>query len=127
MFCLFAELMLRNVRRAVLRCNEQNGLFSSLPSCRVAFLIIVWRRSSNSSSFSELPSNLSVVVLTGCTVSVCSDGRLFMPTSTSANRLIKSEEVFWVVVSGAEWQSPETHYGYILDVAAVQGISWDAQ
>ena len=62
--------------------------------------IIVWKRPSNSSKFSNLPSNVSVVVLTGRTIKGCADGLLFIPTSTSAKRFIGSRDVFW---SGAAW------------------------
>ena len=60
----------------------------------------MWKRSSKSSNFSDLPSKVSVVVLTGRTISVCVDERLFMPTSTSARRLMGSEGIVGVVVSG---------------------------
>ena len=52
--------------------------------------IIVWKRSSNSSNFSDLPSKVSVVVLTGRTMRVCVDGFVFIPIITSASLLMGS-------------------------------------
>ena len=103
--CLFAVLMLRKVCNAFLRNNERkwfNFIVSFISGC---IFIIVWKRSSKSSNFSDLPSNVSTVVLTGRTISVCVEGRLLMPTNTSARRLMGSEGVVWLAGSWTcgEW------------------------
>ena len=55
--------------------------------------------------FFYLPSNVSVVVLTGRIISVCADDLLFISSKTPAKRLIVSEGVIFNVVSGTGGKS----------------------
>ena len=101
--CFFVELMLRNVCKAFLRNNEWKWLIFFASVISGCIFIIVWKRSSKSSNFSDFPSNVTVVELTGCTVRVCAVGRLLIPTSMSASLLMGSVVVFGSASPGTCW------------------------
>ena len=122
----FAVLMLRENCRAFLRNSEWKWFIFIVSVISGGILIIVWKTSSKSSNFSDMPSNVSVV-LTWRTIRVCADGQLFMPTSTSARRLIGSEGVVGVVVSRTRGLYPETRHCWNFGFAGVLGIAWDVR
>ena len=102
--CPFAELSLRNVCRAFLGSKEWKWLIFIASVTWGCIFIIVWKRSSKSSNFSDFPSNVTVVELTGRTVRVCVDGLLLIPTSMSASLLMGSVVTFDNEIPGTCWR-----------------------
>ena len=86
--CLLADLMSLNVWRAFFLSREWKWLIFICSVISGCILIMVWKRSSNNSNFSLLPSNVMVFELTRRMVSSWAVGRFVgIFVKTSANLL----------------------------------------
>ena len=103
---LLTVLIFLNVCRAFLLSNEWKWLTFVCSDISGCILIIVWKRFSNSSNYSLLPSKVRMLELNGQMVSCWAVGRFCMLVKTSASLLIGScsgagtvLSCTWIVVS----------------------------